>query len=93
MSLSSRLKKLESTMDAGSGEVRIKVTHHSEADFERRKNIFDAKKTLGMLTPKQIRNTIFVSRSTADMETEGQLPMTREEARAILKREYESTTL
>lgn len=81
MNITARLRKLESSMGSGDGEVKIKVSHHhSHDEWSTLKNLFNAKRVLGLLTPRQIRRTIFVGRKMAGDEE----PMTREEARAIL---------
>lgn len=88
MNITARLKKLESSMGTGDGEVKIKVTHHhSHDEWSTLKNLFDAKRVLGLLNLQQIRQTIFVGREMAEDEQ----PMSREEARAILNNQMEVT--
>lgn len=90
MSLSARLRKLEN-MTIGSDEIKIKVSRPTPEEWTAKKQLFDAKRVLGLLTPQQIRRTIFVSRSTGDMEDEARVPMTREQAREILNNQMEAT--
>ena len=86
MNIAARLRKLE-YMTTGTDEVKIKITrHHSHAEWFGLKQLFDAKRVLGLLTPQQIRRTIFVGRETRE---DDQQTMTREQARTILNNQPE----
>ena len=90
MSLQTRLKHLEKNMASASEEVGIKVAvMDDDGEFEREYSVFQAMKRLGMLTPKEIRNTIWVQPESDEPDPYENL--TEDEAKAILEKFEEVT--